>query len=355
LPVLRRVFLYLWVVFSLAAGEAPSDKAAPDPVVPGWRHGDFSLYPSGFLDVIGMTRSATTADSVSTHFGSIPLEPTSAETVASVAHSRVALHSGYGKDATARFSTYLEADFLNPVADAAPFRWRQYWASFRWSHWEVLGGKGWSLMRMNRAGLLSDRDMMNTDVVDPAYHTGLVGTRRRQVRLAWHGARNAAALTWENNGDFAGKWSADPKWGHFEAVGLSGHRGRRAAQVSALVKVHGGLSLIGQQYVARHALNEALGVVADGVSGFSTLEGCEWRINRHWEWYNYGGAVRSTHSSGNRWVGQYTSGVNWFWPSASMHGLVTLSLQYSYLDRATWDGRSGQMHFVMYRLRFTVP
>lgn len=350
LPNPGRFLLFFAIGAPLCAADNPSAE------FPAWHHGALTVKPSGYLDVVGMSRSATTPDSISTHFGNIPLTDTPGESVASLAHSRVMLKSDYDfASGTGRFTTYIEADFLNPQINSAPWRWRQYWASFRMGRWELLGGQGWSLLRENRLGIRSDRDLMNTLVIDPAYHVGIAGARRRQGRATYRTGRQTAAVAWENNGDFEGKWALDGAPGHLETAVLAGHRGRRALQISGVIRLGDRFRAVTQQYLARRALNEALSLVANGISGLATLEGVEWQATKKLEWYWYAGLVRGERSAGNRLVQQYTSGCNWRSPAPSLRGTVTLSLQYSYVERGLWDGRSGGMHFLMYRLRFAIP
>lgn len=349
MPVLRRFPLYFALLLPLGA-------AGPGQDFPAWHRGALTLKPSGFLDVIGLSRSATATDSISTAFGSIPLSDSDGQSLASVGHSRVMLKSDYDfVRARARFSTYLEADFLNPLHDAAPWHWRQYWSSLKVGSWEILGGKGWSLLRPNRDGVSSDSGLMNTDVLDPAYEVGIAGARRRQVRVMRRFGRQSAAAAWQSNGDFEGKWALDARAGHFEAAAISGHGGRRAVQLSTVANLNAHVRLVSQQYLARRALNEALSLVANGVDGFATLQGVEWQPTRKFESFSYAGFVRSHHSAGNRIVQQYTAGCNWRTPAPALRGVVTLSLQYSYVERALWDGRSGGMHYVMSRMRFSIP
>src|ERR1022692_1698330 len=111
----------------LSAGE-PSDSF--EPVL--WHLGSLTLKPSAFLELIGMSRSATTAGSVSTHFGNIPLEDTPGESLGAPRHSRLMLKGdvtpgeSLGSPRHSRlmlkgdvpagpfhFSAYLESDFLN--------------------------------------------------------------------------------------------------------------------------------------------------------------------------------------------------------------------------------------------------
>src|SRR5690242_478772 len=302
----------LWVLFYLIATPALRAEEAGEPQPPQWTDGNLTVHPHGFLEVIGMSRSETTADSVSTHFGNIPLTDTPAEGVASIAHSRLMLNSDYTlPKLNGKFAVYLESDFLNSKADAAPFRWRQYWGAFRMGGWELLGGQAWSLLRPDRAGVETEKNLMNTDVIDPAYHVGIAGARKRQVRLSRALGKQHAAVVWESNGDFEAKLTTDRGAGHFEIAGLTGHQGRRAVQASGVVNVTSRVRLIAQQYAARRAINEALGFVPSGINGASTLEGIEAQARHDLEVYSYAGLVYADRSAGNRLVRQYSAGFNW--------------------------------------------
>src|SRR4051812_2774816 len=76
------VLLSLWVAAAWAQNALPPLVVDIEGV---------KLRPGGFLDLMGMERSATTTDNVYTHFGAIPLTPTPGETLVSVSHSRVQL------------------------------------------------------------------------------------------------------------------------------------------------------------------------------------------------------------------------------------------------------------------------
>ena len=350
--IFGRVGVCLLLLQTLA-GYASAQTPEKPPSPPALHLGALTLKPSGFLELIGMMRTATTADSVSTHFGAIPLTETPAETIASPAHSRLML-SGALPAGPLQFAGYVETDFLSPVAGGTPWRWRQYWGSAKLANWEVLGGQTWSLLRPNRVGVEADRNTMNTDVTDPAYHVGVAGLRHRQVRIVRKFGAQHAALSWESSGVVLAKLTTDRGAGHFEVAGLAGSRERRGAQVSAVWNAVGRLRLVAQQFVARHALSEALGVVPAAASGFATIQGVEAPVKRSFELYSYAGLVYGGRTTGNRLVRQYTAGANWYKRIHGVPGAVTLSVQYSYLDRAVWSGRSGSMQFVMCRMRLTV-
>ena len=336
----------LWLA---GAGWAQEARTA-DPIVLDV-HG-LTLRPGGFLDMIGMTRSASTTDSVSTHFGSIPLESTPEQSLASPRHSRLQLKSDYTWEGL-KLSGYLESDFLNCTPAQSDFRWRQYWGRIQFGKWEILGGQAWSLLRPNRTGFASDRDLMNTDVADPAYHVGLVGSRLRQFRLGRTFGDYKAVVAWETQGNFLAKVTADKRFGHLEVAAFTGHRGRRGATVSGVLNLTSRLKFVTQEYWSKRAAYQALGVVPAGPNGMATIQGLEFHPARHVEVYSYGGVVYAAHNTGNRLVREWTVGMDRRTESHALRGAVLLSLQLSRTDRFAWTGQSGEMNFVMYRVRYT--
>lgn len=314
--------------------------------------GGVRLTPGGFFDLIGMARSATTADPIYTHFGSIPLEETPAEALLSPAHSRVQLR-GDATEGPLHFTGYVESDFLNPTRGETPYRWRQAWGAGRWGGWAVLGGKAWSLLRPNRAGVSSDVGMMNTLVVEPAYHVGLVGARGRQFRLSRAMGDYHAVFAWETAGNFVAKATVDKRFGHAELAGFTGRRGERGVSAAGVISVAGPVRWVSQHYWSRRAAAQALGVVPRGLSGGSVLEGIEISVTRRVELYGYAGWVWAGKSSGNHLVWEYTAGGSYRIPAESMHGAFLLGVQASRIDRELWTGQSGAMNYLISTFRFT--
>lgn len=345
--------LTTFVCFAFAAFPAERTSASETPVLV--HIGGLQLKPGAFLDTIGMTRSEGTADSVSTKFGRIPLtNDSSAETIGSARHSRLMLKGDMAAGGI-RFSAYAESDFMNFTAGESAYRWRQYWGAAKIGKWEVLGGRAWSLLRPNRVGTSSDKDVMNTDVIDPAYHVGLLGSRTRQIRLARAMGAYTAAVAWEGEGNLVSKVVRDKNRQHYELAGFGGRFGRRGATVSAVLGVTNRLRVVTQQYWSKRAAYQALGVVPTGVNGVSTLEGVEARVSKNLELYSYGGIVYAAraNSAANRLVRQWTIGLNERVPMPSLRASLLMSLQYSHVDRSIWEGRSGAMDFLMYRVRYT--
>ncbi len=308
--------------------------------------------PRGFIDLIGETRSATTADSVSTKFGRIPLSDTPSESLGTARHSRLMLKTELPL-ARIKFDSYLESDFMNFNAGESPYRWRQYWARARVAGFEVLGGQAWSLLRPSRAGIDVEKDILHTEVIDPNYHVGLTGSRRRQVRLARSFGNFRAAVAWEGAGLTIAKLARDAGRHHVELTAFTGTHGRRGVSVSATENLTPRFRLMGQQFVARRAVSEALGVAPAGISGASTLGGIEAQASRNAQVYSYAGFVYAARSGSNRLVRQWTAGYNHRVPIPMPLSALMLSVQYSLLDRQPWSGGRGSMQYLETRLRYT--
>lgn len=333
----------------LPAGE---QQDTPGPVL--LHLGALTLRPSGFLDMIGMSRSATTADSVSTKFGNIPLADTPDESIGSARHSRLMLKGGLAAGPVT-FNGYLESDFMNFAAGQSSYRWRQYWGQAVIGKWEILGGQAWSLLRPNRVGTDSDKDMMNTDVIEPAYHVGLLGSRVRQIRVARTMGIYKAVVAWEGDGNVLTKIVRDKNRQHYELGGFVGRFGRLGVTASAVVSLTPRFRVVTQQYWSKRAAYQAIGGVPVGVNGVSTLEGFEAQVKKNLEVYSYTGLVYGSRagSSGNRLVREWTVGFNEKIGLPSLRAGLLMSLQYSHLDRAVWGGREGAMDYLMYRVRYT--
>jgi hypothetical protein len=251
------------------------------------------------------------------------------------------------------FSAYLESDFLNFTPGQSPYRWRHYWGQAQIGNWEILGGQTWSLLRSNRTG--TGMDAMNTDVIDPAYHVGLIGSRLRQIRVSRTMGIYKAAVAWEGVGNFVAKVARDTERQHYELAGFGGRTGRGGVAASAVAGLTPRFRLVTQAYWSQRGAYEALGVVPVGVNGVSTLQGIEAQVRKNLEVYSYGGLVYAAQgaASGNRLVRQWSAGVSQKVSLPSLRSGLLMSLQYSYLDRAIWAGKEGVMNFLMYRVRYT--
>ncbi|MEP7364997.1 MAG: hypothetical protein ABI972_17225 [Acidobacteriota bacterium] len=290
---------------------------------------------------------------MSTKFGSIPLGDSDNETIGSARHSRMSLH-GDLKTGPVQFTGYLESDFMNFTPSQSPYRWRQYWAQARYGKWELLGGQAWSMLRPNRKGIATESDMLNTDVIEPAYHVGLVGSRRRQLRLTRTEGNYTMAVAWEANGNWVFKVARESGKIHLEAGGFSGRSDRRGGFLAQVVPLSPKLRIVGQQFSASRGADEALGIAPKFDSGMSAIEGVEAQITKNLELYSYAGFVYAKRAPGNRAVNEYSLGFNRRVPAPGMWGSMLFSLQYSHFNRATWLDRVGHMDYVMYRVRYVI-
>ncbi len=335
----------LLAAFATAAA-ACEQRAEPRPFL--LRTGPLTVRPSGFLELIGMRRGATTGDTVSTRCGRIPLEPTASETLASPGHSRMQMCSEAG-----RLSVYVETDFLD-APGRNPFRFRQYWGEYRVGGWRVLGGQAWSLLRPNRRGIQSEGALMNPLAVEPAYHVGLAGLRNRQVRITREEGNWSFAVSYEAGENFLGKAAHDGKRVHVEAIGLGSAR-RRAASVAAVIRAARGVEIVSQQVVSRGAGPELLHTIPERVGAHSTLLGVEARVRPMLALFAYGGMVYGGRSEGNRTVRQWTAGFSRHLFEQQPWGAALITAQFSQLDRSTWPGGHGSMNYAQVSLRYWLP
>lgn len=310
--------------------------------------GQITLRPSGFVDAIGMFRTATTGDTVNTRFARIPLQDTPSETLASVAHSRMQICGEAGG-----VSLYVETDFLNSPGKA-PFRFRQYWGEYRIGKWRILAGQAWSLLRPNRVGINSESGLMNTLVIEPAYHVGLAGLRNRQIRVTREDGNWHVAVSYEAGNSFLGKLAHDSPRLHLELTGL-GSAHRRAASVAAVIHARHKIDIVTQQVVSHGVGPDLLSTIPEGVNAHSTIQGVEARLRPTLEVFAYGGMAYGGRSLGNRFVREWTAGFLQHLFEEQPWGAASLSAQFSQLDRATWPGRHGDMSYVQVSFRYSLP
>ena len=322
-------------------------EAAP-PVHLGFKIGSLEVAPSGFFEAITAARSNTARDGISTRFGAVPLSDTPVTIGNSFRHSRVQAKTwmplGPGK-----VTGYVEADFLDrPPAEA--FRFRQYYGQYSIGDWEFSAGQEWSLLRPNRQGVASDRALMNTRVVDPAYHVGLMGVRNRQVRVTRHFGNWHAVAAFEEGDDFTAKLAQDGKRLHWELIGIGGREGRYGGSVAAVVHVLPSIDWVSQQAWVREGGRQALSTVPNEAPATSTIQGIEAKVTEKWQLFGYGGLVYGGRSSGNRIVYEWSAGFSReTWENRVGH--MVLAGQYAKLGRALWSGPTGGSHFVEFSLR----
>lgn len=318
------------------------------------RIGNLRLCPSAFFETIGVFRSAAAGESVSTAFEKIPTVETSSQTLGTIRHSRVMLRSGLSLG-PGTLRGYFESDFLNTPGEQ-PFRVRQYWAEYERHGWQFLVGQAWSLLRANRKGTSSDSDSFDTDVIDPNYHVGLLGFRKRQVRITRQlGPEWKAALSLEKGGDIGYKIAHDRNRRHFEVMGLVGRHGRRGLGVALSVPVSRTVNLTTQQFITKGAGHEALGLLPPAVTGYAGIAGLEWQARKNLEIYTYAGLVYGSPSSGTRVAREATIGFTNKVYTSARFGVLAIAAQFSAIERALWTGGDGALSYGMVSMRYSFP
>ncbi len=348
---LRFDFAAGWVLFSFSALVCAQETRKPLAL----ELGPARIQPGGFLDYIALYRTAITPGGVSTRFGAIPLSETPDQWKNSLAHSRVNLYGSMPAGPGA-LAGYYELDFLNS-ADAAPYRTRQLWGEYGSAEWKILAGHAWSLLRPNRAGTASHERVMNTNVVDPAYHVGLVGLRKRQVRVThargpWQAV---AALEFRDGADFVAKVTHDAGGAHLEAAGLAGHSRRFALSLAAVLPVAPRLNYVSQLFWSQNAGPDIVGSMPSAAHAHSTIHGLEARVTKNLQLFAYGGLAYATRAPGNRLVRQWTAGFHRTLFDHGVCGSSAISLQYSQTDRAVWGAGHGRMNYFMAAWRHFLP
>jgi hypothetical protein len=316
------------------------------------RLGRVKLVPSGFFETIGVVRSAATSENVATDLRAIPLTGAPADGLVSGRHSRLMLHAE-SPLAAGLLTGYVETDFLNPRGQS-PWRVRQGWGQYKQGNWQVLAGQAWSLLRANQTGINTERDLIDIDVIDPAYHVGLLGNRRKQVRLVRSSTTWSAAVAFEER-DLVAKAIRDRRRLHLEGVALVGRGGRRGLAGAAVLKPTPQWNLLTQLYVTDRAGKEAVGGGPDSRRLYAAIQGIEARPRDGLSVFAYGGFVYGSRAPGNRLVREWTVGVRQRVYKTQRRGSVTLAAHYSDVDRAVWDGRSGDLRYLMLSVRYALP
>lgn len=251
-------------------------------------------------------------------------------------------------------TAYVETDFLSPV-DRPPWRLRQAWGEYSRNGWRVLAGHAWSLLRANQKGTSSERDLIDIDVIDPAYHVGLLGDRKRQIRIVrefrsgWQ-----AAVSYEEGGYGIAKAVHDRRRLHLEALILAARGGKSGAAAAAVIHAGNRITFLTQQFVTHGAGPEAVGGIPARVRSFSTIEGAEARLGHRIIVFGYAGLVYGGRSASNRVVNEWSVGAkHTFWEHST--GTASVAAHYSHVNRAVWNGGRGHMSYLMLNVRYTVP
>ncbi|MGC1188047.1 MAG: hypothetical protein WA871_11715 [Candidatus Acidiferrales bacterium] len=179
---------------TLAADGAPAQQHSPL----GFKIGDATFTPLGFLDLTDVFRTTGTGAGIGSSFGSIPYNNSLpmaglTEDRFSAQNSRV----GMRIDAPVGSGTvtgYIEADFLgitaanaNITSNSNTFRMRNYFVDYRRGEFEFLAGQDWSLLTPNRKGLSPyPSDIFYSQDMDTNYQVGLTWARQPQIRFIYH-------------------------------------------------------------------------------------------------------------------------------------------------------------------------
>jgi hypothetical protein len=151
-----------------------------------------------------------------------------------------------------------------------------------------------------------------------------------------------------------GKYAREFKNMHLEIAAFIGRAQAAGVSFAQVVRVVPKLRVIGQQFVSKHALTEALGIVPRGVTGMSSVFGAEAPLTPTLELFGYYGFVYGGKNDGNRLTSQYSFGFHQRVMARPRSAAgFTISLQYSQVKRVVWSGAAGSMDYVQTRLRYT--
>src|SRR6266851_811973 len=242
-----------------------------------------TITPGGFLAAETVYRTRATSGDINTPFTGIPFQAADLAHVSennfTARQSRLSLLIE-GKLANAKIGGYYEADFLsagttsnNRQSNSYTWRTRQAWGQVSWENgWSLTGGQMWTLAAENRKGIANRQEALPM-VIDPQYNVGFTWARQYGFRVVknFHdkfalaasveapqttiGGRGFSAVTstsatgavttsqnfWINAPgaggglynafdatgystnkapDFIVKAAWDPRWGHYEVLGI---------------------------------------------------------------------------------------------------------------------------------------
>ncbi len=305
------------------------------------------------MEYVAVRRDNRTGTGISTRYAEIPLAKGSAEWAGSFAHSRLAME--LRGQPVGGCLAYYESDFLERPG-AAPYRLRQFWVQYERGGWTITAGQAWSLLRPNRSGISPHNDLMNTIVVEPGYHVGLAGARRKQVRLTrrlgdWH---LAGAYEDIGGGAVTFKLARDHRRLHWEVVGVGGVGGRAAAGLATVFAVRPSLRWVTQQLWSQGTGPELVGPMPPRVHAHAVLQGWEMNLPRaRVEIFAYAGLAYAARSEDNRLLRQWSTGVHRELFRHPRMGSTAVSFQFSWLERRSWLSGGGRVNSIAFRLRHT--
>ena len=177
--------------------EAQADAAKPKDSPLSFRIGGTDWTPGGFMDFNNIFRTVNTGNVVSTGFGAIPFNNTTAgqltEFRSTGQYSRWNMKVG-GKYGETTLTGYLEGDFngndaANVFATTNPhtLRLRLYYLNAKHGIWEFTAGQAWGLITPNKVGVGPfGADLATTQSTDGNIHVGVPYARDGQFRVAIH-------------------------------------------------------------------------------------------------------------------------------------------------------------------------
>jgi len=177
--------------------EMQADASKPKESPLSFRIGGTDWTPGGFMDFNNIFRTVNTGNVVSTGFGGIPFNNTTAgqltEFRSTGQYSRWNMKVG-GKYGDTALTGYLEGDFngndaANVFVTTNPhtLRLRLYYLNARHGMWEVTAGQAWSLITPNKVGVGPfGADLATTQSTDGNIHVGVPYGRDGQFRVAIH-------------------------------------------------------------------------------------------------------------------------------------------------------------------------
>jgi hypothetical protein len=232
------------------------------------RYKGINITPGGFMEAATTYRTRALGDDINTQLTGLPY-PNSAlsrisENVFSARQSRLSLLLETNIGST-KVTGYVETDFLgtgvtsnNRQSNSYVLRYRQFWARAAWENGlSVSAGQMWSLVTESKKGIENRQENLPL-MIDPQYIVGWAWQRAYGFRVAkdfgqfalgasvegpqttfgGRGSNNnfffntpgaggglnnfvdTSGYTANKSPDFLVKATLDPKWGHYEVVGI---------------------------------------------------------------------------------------------------------------------------------------
>jgi hypothetical protein len=244
-------------------------KKAPEEGPASIRYKGITITPGGFLEAATVSRTRATGDDINTQFSGIPYPNNALSRVSennfTARQSRLSLLLETNIN-NAKVSAYVETDFLgtgvtsnNRQSNSYVLRYRQFWGRVAFENgFSFSAGQMWSLVTENQKGIENRREALPM-MIDPQYIVGWAWQRAYgfrvvksfadkftvaasiegpQTTFTGHGSNNnfffntpgaggglynfvdTTGYTANKSPDFLVKAAFDPKFGHYEIVGI---------------------------------------------------------------------------------------------------------------------------------------